>query len=70
MYKVYFEGDGGLGNCLYQLAYSFNYTDSKNIYLIENQGLIRGTHHTIKLEELKRIENFQHIDYKNTFFKN
>ena len=69
MYKVYFEGTGGLGNSLYQLAYAFNYTDSENIFLIENEGLITGTHHTIKLEELKEIKELKEINYKNTFFK-
>ena len=69
MYNVYIDGDGGLGNFLYQIAYAFNYTDLPNIYLIQNPVVTTGHPIVLKLEKTKNIKNFQHINYKNTFFK-
>ena len=68
--KIFVKGDGGLGNCLFQIATAIYYSEKYGyqICLDENSNALNyGTSNFTNRKQCKIVDNIE-VSYKNTIF--
>lgn len=70
--KIYVNGVGGLGNCLFQIAAAIYYAEKYNYQIVLNPNsrlLLYGTSNSYGKRQCKKV-NGKDITYDQTIFKN
>lgn len=70
--KIYIQGSGGLGNCIFHIATGIYYAEKYNgkIFLIDNYVLHIGTSTYGNRNNAKKDANGNIVSYKTTIFNN